>query len=463
LLVLFIGGIVGCRLVVAILGGLFGPDESTLMLLASRVLNGQTFPLLGLHGNHGMPYGPYPTYFYALLYGLTAFDFRWSFGLFSLLLILSGLAVAESVASEGCRLWTFIFALTSPLAIWWSFCLWDNTLLILTSALVLYLGSGTTSQSPWREFVIGLLLGISLAIHLQAIPFVLGIALWRIVVARRLASVVALAVGAAMAVSPYALGLFKVRGNLALLMRSGNPGEPVGEPLALVTSLLGFWGSSSRIPLSFGSGRSAIATAAVLPRIASVLAVVLVILCAWYLVRRALRHELAFESPLTALILCALCYLPFAAITNSASTGSHFRAQAIWWFAPVAIPVAVLGLWPQAGRAMLVPLVLFNLVASSGQFGAVRQATLSRWRVVDQAAEDLCAAVSATRHEKANAVVTVRALPRIDYIHAILPNVLGAKYSECLAHIEWISSEQGIYDLRVELGADKRTFVTRRP
>ncbi|HSL72376.1 MAG TPA: hypothetical protein VK864_19165, partial [Longimicrobiales bacterium] len=55
-------------------GGQFGPDESQLLLRASRVINGHAFPLLGLHGNYGVPYGPYPTYFYASLYGLTGFD-----------------------------------------------------------------------------------------------------------------------------------------------------------------------------------------------------------------------------------------------------------------------------------------------------------------------------------------------------------------------------------------------------
>jgi hypothetical protein len=115
LLLVGIAGVIACRLIVPLRGGQFGPDESQLMLLASRVLHGDAFPLLGLQGTHGMPYGPYPTYFhYSALYGLTGFDFRWAFCLFGLLLILSGLAVAESVAAEGCRVWTFIFAVTSP-------------------------------------------------------------------------------------------------------------------------------------------------------------------------------------------------------------------------------------------------------------------------------------------------------------------------------------------------------------
>jgi hypothetical protein len=359
-----------------------------------------------------------------------------------------------------------IFAVTSPLAILWSFVLWDNTLLILTSALVLYLGCRPTGPSLGREFAIGLLLGISLAIHLQAIPFVVGIVCWRIAIAKRLGSVVALAGGAALAVLPYAFGLLQVRRQLTLSLRSGHT-EPVGEPLALVTSLLGFWGAHSRVALSFGPRPYAVTAAAALRGVTSAVAVVLVMLIAWYLARRALQRELALASPSTALMLCALCYVPFALITNSASTGGHYRAQAIWWFAPVAIPVAMLGLWPRAGPLALVTLVAVNLVASAGEIRFMLSETtpvrLARWRVVEQVAEELCGAVNTTRQEKATAIVTVRALPRIWYIQGTLPNLLGAKYRECLAQIAWAPSEEGVYDLRVEPSADMRPFVVRKP
>ena len=67
------------RLILPIRAGQFGPDESELAVRAGALLKGETFPLIGLWGTQGVPYGPYPTYFYTLLYGLSGFHLGWAF------------------------------------------------------------------------------------------------------------------------------------------------------------------------------------------------------------------------------------------------------------------------------------------------------------------------------------------------------------------------------------------------
>ena len=452
------------RLILPIRAGQFGMDESELAVRAGALLKGEYFPLIGLWGTRGVPYGPYPTYFYTLLYGLTGFHWGWAFLILNLLFLASAFLVAASVKPHAFSMWTLLLALTSPVAIYHSMMLWDNPLLIVTSALILYLARPEAARGNWRDFVIGILLGVSLGIHLMALPFIAGVVVWRILVVKQLKAVLALGLGFVISIVPYVLGLWQVRELLAIVARRA--ADPSMDLWSLPTSLFRFWGLH---PFQFFVNVNGpfLWLEQQLGHVTLGVILALLLLTGYVIWKACVHRSLPRKSLLTAFLLCAAFYLPFAFITNSSHLLTH--ANAIWWFAPVVIPIVVLQVFPgRAGPAILSCLVSFNVLVTAVQC-APRMITgtsaesIDRWGyglgaswwMQEITAREICAEAERQVQRQGLDMILVK-LADVKYIAWSLPNLIKVKYPDCFAKIKWAPNSQQAYDIRVDPDADHR-------
>lgn len=361
----FIIGVIVYRLVLPIRAGQFGPDESLFLVRAQSIVRGDSLPLVGLSGNYGMFYGPYPSYFFAAAYGVTGFSLGRVFLISSTLLLTAPLLLAAAARRMRHTTWIFLLALTSPLAIYFSVLgLWDTPLLIPLSALILYVARPGTQIRTWREFAIGSLLGISLGVHLQVIPFVAGISTWRFLLTRRKRPILALVSGMFVAVLPYLLGLWQIRDQLSPSLGRSGEEALAPDPWALLTSLFRFWGGHPGVRINSNSWF--LGAEVLLAQVTFGLIIVLLLMSAYYIWRS--RGKLpSIENPLTAFALCAAFYVPFAYITNTGSGNQY--GQTLWWFAPLVIPIVVMGVLPRKAAAVCLSLlVAFNLVTTSVEY-----------------------------------------------------------------------------------------------
>lgn len=451
------------RLALPIRAGQFAGDESELAVRAGALLRGGTIPLLGLWGTRGVPYGPYPTYFYTFLYGLTGFHLGWSFLVLGLLFLASCFLLAASVRAYGSSTWTLLLALTSPVAIFFSMMLWDNPLLIVTSALTLYLAI-RAPDTCWKPFGIGLVLGVSLAIHLMALPLVAGIFVWQVFVARRLKPALPLGVGIVIPLLPYLLGLWKVRDLLTPGFR--RVVDPDIDLLSLPTSLFRFWGLHPFPPFA-NVGGTPLRLEEALGYLTLGITLVLIAMTCHVIWNSYIRSTLSRDSPLTALLIVAGFYLPFAFVTNSSHLLSH--ANAVWWFAPVVIPIVVRQVFPgRAGTTVLSSLVACNIVAAPVQWAprmivGTSAETINQWDyglgaswwMQEGVARDIRTEADREVRSRRADLVLVK-LADVKNINSSLPNLFKVKYPDDFSRIKWVPEYQKSCDIRVDPDAEHR-------
>jgi hypothetical protein len=354
-----------CRLFLPVRGGGLGPDELELALRASSFLSGAPLPLLGLMGTHGLPNGPHPTYILIFIYWITHFHFGWAYLVYSALLVLAAFLVAVSVRREGYPFWTLTLALTSPLAVYFSMQIWDNPFLIPCSALLCLILSLRRQNSCPTDFTIGTLLGVALGIHPQALPFAVAVITWRFMNSRRRSTIVVMASGLALTLLPYAVGLWRVWDRLRITI--GGTIVPVPQlslpPLAFLTSIFRFVGAQPVGRLNC-SGQLLMLENLIVG-ITSILSLVL-LAGAVYCVARHWRLWLSRESMRLFYVLCAVLSVLFLFVTNA--FGPQYT-QAIWWFAPVVIPIVAMQILPRKWATLCLSLMVgFNVLATGIQY-----------------------------------------------------------------------------------------------
>jgi len=465
-------GVILYRLILPVRAGQFGPDESLFALRAQSILSRASLPPVGLSGNYGMVYGPYPSYYFAVLYGLTQFNLGWALLISSIVLVTAPFLLAASIKEEGYPQWTFLLALTSPLAIYFSVMgLWDTPLLIPLSAFVLYFTRFVSKNTAWKEFVIGLLLGVSVGSHLLAITFVAGISAWRVLVTKRTKSIIGLGAGILIAVMPYAIGLWQVRSELSPSLRRAGGETIIPGPVALLASLLRFWGAHPGVRINPNGWL--LAAEDTLSQVTVSLAIVL-LLVAVYHFWKSRRKQLSIENPLAAFALCAVFYLPFAYITNTSIQPQY--GQALWWFAPLVIPAIVMGIMPKrAGVWCLSLLVALNLMITAVEYTPRivngTQASYAyghgpSWWAYEEVASTLCAEANNQWPGQGMVTAEMSGEPSNMRIRFILENLIKLKHSDCAQRVQliWSDTSTGRV-LRVEPDPDRihlRVFwVTR--
>ncbi len=458
--------IIFLRIVLPLRIGMFGPDESTQALEAQSILKGASIPLCGVVvGSFGIPYGVYATYFTAFIYGITGFNLGWSLFIASIIALSAPFFLALYVPSKENRFWTFLFALTSPLAIHYSFCgLWSIPVLIPLSAIVLYIGRPSSPQKIWKEFLIGLFLGIGLGIHPQTLPFVAGIFVWRILVTRRKAAVFSLIMGIFLAALPYLIGLWQTRGiwQLTLSPRAYPPERSIISFFVYLSSLFRFWGVHSRVhmfpPRTF------------LYVIESILAVLTVLIAILLIYRGAKcfwktgRKHFSTENPLFPALLCAAFYMPFAFVTNTGFQPQN--GMALWWFAPLVIPPIITAIFPKrAAISALWYLIAFNLIIVAVQYtpkvinGTDAYFAYGQgpsWWAYEEVVSDIYMKVNNQRSSQGDTIVEMSGNPYNERIRYILANLMKLRHPDCAKQVQFIWSDTSPGRvLRVEPDPDK--------
>lgn len=445
------------RAALAAWAGQFGPDEAILAARAREMLAGEVFPLFGLVGNRGVPYGPYPTYFLGAIYGLTGFHLGAALVVFSQLLVASCALLAWGVRRLGAPLWTLLLALSSPLQITYSLALWDNTFLIPLSAAVIGLLSERGGRG--RELLIGVLLGVCLAVHLQAVPFAAGVWLWIAWDRRRVRPVAQVTGGALAALAPYALGLWAVREQLAPSLRRVDEVGVVPNLPLLASSVFRFIGAQPVGRISVGG--MALFLEDRLVQISVVAWGLLLAAACTYLWLR--RRELK-SGLLAPLLVCIACYMPFTAATNAVLPN---YSQSFWWVAPVLAPVVLSGLLPRRwAGACLALLVGLNLLTTAvqhsqrAQYGSTAELTTlateagtlglgPSWWTQQETVEELCAFAAYPGQPGAYRPTVVRLMP-VRHIDTSLPALTEVYDRDCARALRWAPPGQEDWDIVVE-------------
>ena len=157
-------------------------DEPAIQSLLDGHLRAGTIPTQGLGGSRGLMYGPAPFWFY-LPVRLVTDDVGWiitehtlSFGVAFALFF----AAARRVVGIDVAAWAVVLLSSSPLLVFYSRTAWDNPLLVVTSALMLWVlvrldtrGGLSERQSGHRVVLSGLLgvaCGLVFSVHLMTIP-----------------------------------------------------------------------------------------------------------------------------------------------------------------------------------------------------------------------------------------------------------------------------------------------------
>jgi hypothetical protein len=453
------------RMILPVRGGQFGPDESMDVLSVQSILKGEGLSLIGPVGHFGIAYGPYSKYLLTLLYALTGFNLGLALLVSSIVLLAGPFLLAGYCQGEKYAIWVFLFALTSPLAIRWSMGgLWTIQFLIPLSALILYLGRPSCPKTMGREFAIGLLLGCSVGVHLQTIPFVAAILIWRVWVTKRIGSIISMGAGIFLAVMPYLIGLWQIRDQLSFSTNSAiYPGAANGILVFLfvLAGIFRDFGVPGDILIqSPGSLLHSIEVG--LSQITVALTIVLIVLGLYQFGKSGWKNFRA-EHYLAPFALCIVFYLPFGFITRTGLT-SH-NAMVFWWFAPLVIPIIIMNLLQKrAGIWCMSLLIGFNLMVGmieyAPRFVNGTQASYAyglgpSWWAYEEVASTLCAEVNNQTPKQDTVTVEISGDPWNERIRFILSNLIKLKYPDCAQRVRLIRSDTSIGRiLRVEADPD---------
>lgn len=449
------------RLLLPVWSGQLGPDESDMALRVKEFLNGGPLPVINTMGSRGVPSGPYPLYIMAILYGLTQFNFSLTFLLTSSLFVGSAFILTGAVSSEKKKVWVLLFALTSPLHIYFTMMgLGDGVWVIPLSALVLFLNARKDVGSIWLELTIGWLLGVLLGIGLAVFILPLGVVAARLFVYRRLRVAFGLFLGLALGISPYAVGLWANRFNISL--RLLNPAEESISPRLtdIPLGVFRFFGQQAETRIN-GAGTWFFAED-LLSKSTEVILVVLFLASVVYLYFNW-KRTIASVGALTFLT-CTALYIPFGWITNSLYR--NYTGYMVWWIAPIVIPTVVLWLIPRrAGFVSLSLLVIFNLTTIAIEYTPRivngTQASYAyghgpSWWAYEEVAASLCAELSNQKPKQSITTIEMAGEPWNERIRFILANLIKLKHPDCAQRVQliWSDSTPG-HVLRVEPDPDK--------
>jgi len=462
---LLVTAIILFRLFLPLRNGAFGPDESLIALRTQSILKGDSFPLIWGPGNFLFPYGSYSLYFLALIYGMTGFHLGWSLFIASIVLMSAPFLLAGYIAPKSYPFWTFLLALTSPVAIHYSLSgLWSIQFFIPLSALVLYIGRSSSPQKTWKEFLIGLLLGVGIGTHPQIMPFVAGIFVWRILVTRRKEAIINLIVGIFIAVLPYLIGLWQIRNSLHFTLSSPTYPSEAGIRgfLVFFSSLFRFFGAHPAVHM-FPPGGWLYAVEKLLAQLTIGITISILFVGAYYFWKSGRKH-LSIKSPLVPFLLCAAFYLPVAYMTN---TGFQpHNGMALWWFAPLVIPPVIMAVLPKrAAIGALWLLITFNLIIVVIQYTPHivngTQASFAygqgpSWWAYEEVVSTVCAEVNNQASSQGSTIVEMSGDPWNERIRYILANLIKLKHPDCAQRVQFIWSDTSPGRvLRVEPDPDK--------
>ncbi len=377
--ILFIILIIFFRILLAVRSAAFGPDESLFALRAvqyTRCIDDPTkivrnlkaedniketlqdchkLPLLGLTGHLGIAYAPFLNYWLIFNYWLFNFHLSIIFFVLSLIFLSSAFLLAISLNNS---FWVLILSLTSPLLIYFSLTpLWDTPWLIFISSLILFL-SQLKKPHLYTEFIISILLGISLTSHIQALPFVLGFLIWRLTQkqVKRLSLLTSL-VGIVVSAGPYFLKLILDGSLFNLHLRISGQENVTPDILTTFLSIFRFYGiHTQEIINKTGPWFSLEKFFSYLT--IGILSAMLILTIIYFYISFKKRNSL---HPLAVLFLISsLIYIPISWLTNSASQPQY--GMMIWWFAPIMFPLVIFGLFPKnLSKIFIILLVLFNI------------------------------------------------------------------------------------------------------
>lgn len=453
-------------MILPVRGGQFGPDESDVMLTAKSILKGEGFPPIAPGGHFGIPYGNYSQVWNTLLYALTGFNLGLALLVSSIVQLAGPFLLAGYCRGKKYAIWVFLFALTSPLAICYAMAgLWTIQFLIPLSALVLYLGRSGCPKTMWREFTIGLLLGCMVGIHLQTIPFVAAIFIWRVWVTKRIGSILSMGAGIFLALMPYLIGLWQIRDQLSVSINNANyPGGTNGivDFLLVLTGIfryLGVPGDMRLLPPDslLGSIEDG------LSQITIVLSIALLVL-GLYQFRKSGWKNFRAEHHLSPFALCIVFYVPFGFITRTGLT-SH-NGMAFWWFAPLVIPIIMMNLsQKRAGIWCMSLLIGFNLMVGmieyvprlvNGTQASYAYGLGPSWWEYEEVASTLCAEIKNQTPQQDVVTVEMSGDPWNERIRYILANLIKVKHPDCAQRVQLIWSDSTLGRvLRVEPDPDE--------
>ena len=151
----------------------FSHDESALQGLVEGHFHAGTFPTFGLAGTMGLHYGPVPQWIYLLFRYISGSPLAFV-TLYAILFSTSFLFFALTLTRDFGRmpmLWAILLTLSSPWIFIYSRLPWDNSFLVIFSAILVFLVSQEEKQgSPLFWIFLGIVIGAGLSTHLMFAP-----------------------------------------------------------------------------------------------------------------------------------------------------------------------------------------------------------------------------------------------------------------------------------------------------
>lgn len=464
--------------------GQFGPDEAFFALRANQffrctinpaqmvtntiqkqVLNNLIQPCFqlpsrGLVGRLGFFYGPYISSVLLMLYGITHF-------LFPLLFVLTGIVFAvlpfllavslknsKEHFSQTSLFWVFILGITSPLTITYSLVpLWDTPYLLLFSTLII---CTFLSHLKWKikDVLIGTLLGISLASHIQALPMVLGWVVYYFIrqgfgEKKRIFLILTSII---IPLLPYLLTLFLARNSLVPRLRIIGQEQTVPNIVLSISGIYRFFGMD--YPFSTSIWKPIIPLAIILVWITLSILLLFFFFTLFYLWNR--RGSNRKNSLIKFIGITSIIYLFFSFFTNMADHPQEYMMT--WWFVPVLAPFILFFLFPKKiAHVILGILVAINILTIGIQ-------TLPRiisgtetsypngpsWWMIENIAYKLCQETGG----KSTNVFISRSPPEDSYVTYSLVSMISIQHSNCTAFIRFVDRRE---DAKIWIIPDRDT------
>ncbi|MBI2617497.1 hypothetical protein HYW55_05150 [Candidatus Gottesmanbacteria bacterium] len=462
------------RILLPIRGGQFGPDESFFALRAyqffhcvhspeqmvidpqkRQVIQDLTqpcgeLPLKGLVGRLGFFYGPYISYILTILYGLTQFQFFFLFLLTSVLFLMPPLLLAFSLnrvnkhVANRETVWTFLLAITSPLAVKFSLeALWDTPYLMIFATLFVFIFFLTISDKIKLPFF-GLILGTSLASHIQALPFILGSTLYIFTHIRekRITRIFLFVFFFLLPLFPYLLSLFFARNSLSFRFRVVGQENVLPNIVLLLSGIFRFFGMDYPLPaLSDWLNVSYFLSITFLTICIRLSIFLLTILFLW---RSYQKKENI--SPIISLIAHIIVfYLPLSLITNLSSHPQEYMMT--WWFFPVIAPIVLYHSFRRKIANILLGIFLvLNILTIILQYTPrlIKGTQLvyphgPSWWVLQQTSRDLCEIAQTYRNTFGEPLfVTIsQSPPEKNYHTYSFISMIAIRHPDCVSNIRF--------------------------
>lgn len=376
------------RIILVIRTSQFGPDEGIFAVKARQLIScidepsqfvssqvSKTYlnnniqpcgeiPLVGLEGRLGFPYGPYPTYWLAFLYWITNFNLLTILIINSILFLIPAILLTFCIRNKKLRIWVFLLALTSPLFITFSLqSVWDTPWLMMLATIILYIVLRDKILNYGKISLLGLLLGISLASHIQSLPFAIGVIIFFFLKQRNWRYGAIIIITILLPLIPYFIGLYQVKDSIHPRFRLIASTSKTA-PVTLFTSIFRFWGLNSEIIVNHAPVWQMFEV--YLSRMSTLVRILLVIVTIIFLYQFRSNFKRDRERLLQLFLVTVIIYFILSFITH-AYIEPH-EAMMLWWFAPVLIPLLMFRLFPKSARFILAGFVVFNCVSSAVQY-----------------------------------------------------------------------------------------------